>query len=151
MEQNSATSVQMRRPASCIALGDPSTTLNRRNEIFHKCRSRTKYLLKNFLLEQGFFLNSRTPRGALSRSVVVLLFTLNCSHYQNCSVKSVADDVDIGRNVKQILFISHSYSYSSSGFKNNFTMITKSVRRPKYAIRYTYQPSIDKGYFNNKG
>ena len=34
---------------TCIALGDPDTTLNRRNEIFHKCRNRTKYLLKNFM------------------------------------------------------------------------------------------------------
>ena len=32
-----------------ITMGDPGHTLNRRNEIFHKCRNRTKYLLKNFL------------------------------------------------------------------------------------------------------
>ena len=32
-----------------IAMGDPACTLNRRSEVFHKCRSRTKFLLKNFL------------------------------------------------------------------------------------------------------
>ena len=32
-----------------ITMGDPGHTLNRRNEIFHKCRNRTKFLLKNFL------------------------------------------------------------------------------------------------------
>ena len=31
-----------------IALGDPSSTLNSRNEIFHKCRSRTKFTLQYF-------------------------------------------------------------------------------------------------------
>ena len=34
---------------TCIALGDPSSTLNSRNEIFHKCRSKTKFTLQNFL------------------------------------------------------------------------------------------------------
>ena len=34
---------------TCIALGDPSSTLNSRNEIFHKCRNRTKFTLQNFL------------------------------------------------------------------------------------------------------
>ena len=31
-----------------IALGDPSTTLNSRNEIFHKCRIRTRFTLQSF-------------------------------------------------------------------------------------------------------
>ena len=31
-----------------IALGDPTSTLNSRNEIFHKCRSKTKFTLQYF-------------------------------------------------------------------------------------------------------
>ena len=34
---------------TCIAGADPSTTLNSRNEIFHKCREKTRFKLKNFL------------------------------------------------------------------------------------------------------
>ena len=32
-----------------IALGDPTSTLNSRNEIFQKCRSRTRFTLQNFM------------------------------------------------------------------------------------------------------
>ena len=32
-----------------IAKSNPKTTLNSRNEIFHKCREKTGYKLKNFL------------------------------------------------------------------------------------------------------
>ena len=32
-----------------IAGADPKTTLNSRNEIFHKCREKTRFKLKNYL------------------------------------------------------------------------------------------------------
>ena len=32
-----------------ISLSDPTTTLNSRNEIYHKCRQKTKFKLSNFL------------------------------------------------------------------------------------------------------
>ena len=34
---------------TCIALGDPLIILNSRNEIFHKCRTKGKFTLENFL------------------------------------------------------------------------------------------------------
>ena len=32
-----------------IAMADPKSLLNSRNEIFHKCREKTRYMLHNFL------------------------------------------------------------------------------------------------------
>ena len=34
---------------TCIARADPKSTLNSRNEIFHKCREKTRFMLQNFL------------------------------------------------------------------------------------------------------
>ena len=37
------------REKKIVARADPNITLNSRNEIFHKCREKTKFMLQNFL------------------------------------------------------------------------------------------------------